>query len=175
MRYAILLVLDEESQHKISNVRTYLSSSGVSDDKFKLNHITIAIFDASNVDRLIETTEKFVANQKPFSLELASVGTFMTPSNIIYFAPVMTKELLKANDDFFNLITPDFIAIDRYYTPDFWVPHCTLASNTTDTEMIKAFELLKQKNILPLKVVVNKLCILQIDPIPYKRIAEYVL
>lgn len=175
MKYAVLLLLDKKSQDKISQTRNRLTKSGVGGEVAAIvpYHITIASLDAENKERFMQTTREFADKQKRFSLSFSSAGTFMTSQNGVYFAPVMTSELSDAHERYNKSLEKEVVSFDEYYKANQWVPHCTLASGIADSEMIKAFELLKQENILPLNAIIDSLCVLQCDQKPYKIIAEY--
>ncbi|MCL1972929.1 MAG: 2'-5' RNA ligase family protein [Endomicrobia bacterium] len=175
MKYAILLVLDKASQTKIGKVREHLANNGVAQKAFKLNHITITVFDADDESKVVEVSRKFANEQSSFTTTLSSVSAFFTEKNVVFYAPIVTNELKAVHERYLNKMTKNFYNMERYWRIEKWVPHCTLADGITDSEMLKAFEILKQNNILPLDVVVDGLCVMQIDSKPYKRVAEFEL
>ncbi|MCL2799140.1 MAG: 2'-5' RNA ligase family protein [Endomicrobia bacterium] len=175
MKYAILLVLDKASQTKIGKVRKCLANNGIAQDAFKLNHITITVFDADDEGKVVEVSRKFANDQKFFTTTLSSVSAFITEKNVVFYAPVVTKELKAVHEKYLEKMSKNFRNMEHYWCPEKWVPHCTLADGITDSAMLKAFEILKQNNILPLDVVVDGLCVLQIDSRLYKRVAEFEL
>ena len=62
----------------------------------------------------------------------------------------------------------------KYYTKNNWFPHCTLAIRLSDDELKKGLNLLKENNMLPLKVRCEKVDILDYSNKPnYKQIEVF--
>jgi len=169
MKISVILTLDKASQDKINKLKQLLNKNRI-DTSIIVPHVTIAAFEACNEDSFISAVANFAARQSAIPLTLASIGTFMTPKNVIFYAPVMTDALKDANRKIHKLILDKFYITDKHYMPGSFVPHCTIASKITDEQMAKAFVLLKTNNILPLDVVLDNLCVLQIDSHPYKQV-----
>ncbi len=68
MKCAIELLLDDESQNKIDNIRKTLTKSGVHDEAVKLNHISLADIeiDDNQIEMVKKIVEEFSKTHKKF-------------------------------------------------------------------------------------------------------------
>ncbi|MDR1761577.1 MAG: 2'-5' RNA ligase family protein [Bacteroidales bacterium] len=176
MRYSIILAFDKKTQTAIANIREILSANGVNDDVYLPYHITIGSVETENLADLMKVIENYSENQKTFKVVLSSVGTFMTPKNVVFYSPTMTVNLQMANKVLIDdLLANGFTNLDKYYLPDQWVPHCTIVTDITDNELQKSFEILKANNLLPFNATIDSVCVIEsLKPLrEYKTIATF--
>lgn len=160
MNYAIELVFDNESQMVINELRTKLNDNGVHDEAVKLNHISIGDYKTDNIEELKNKVIEFSKTIKPFELSLVSVGTFMTKENVIFLEPIMTDELIDIHKRFIEYMKDFDGVLNPYYDIDKWMPHCTISIRLSDEELFKGIKLLKEIIRLPIKVIVDKIDII---------------
>ena len=160
MNYAIELVFDNESQMVINELRTKLNDNGVHDEAVKLNHVSIGDYKTDNIEELKNKVIEFSKTIKPFELSLVSVGTFMTKENVIFLEPIMTDELMDIHKRFIEYMKDFNGVLNPYYDIDKWMPHCTISIRLSDKELFKGIELLKEIIRLPIKVIVDKIDII---------------
>ena len=160
MNYAIELVFDNESQMVINELRTKLNENGVHDEAVKLNHISIGDYKTDNIEELKNKVIEFSKTIKPFELSLVSVGTFMTKENVIFLEPIMTDELMDIHKRFIEYMKDFDGVLNPYYDIDKWMPHCTISIRLSDEELFKGIKLLKEIIRLPIKVIVDKIDII---------------
>ena len=160
MNYAIELVFDNESQMVINELRTKLNDNGVHDEAVKLNHISIGDYKTDNIEELKNKVIEFSKTIKPFELSLVSVGTFMTKENVIFLEPIMTDELMDIHKRFIEYMKDFDGVLNPYYDIDKWMPHCTISIRLSDEELFKGIKLLKEIIRLPIKVIVDKIDII---------------
>lgn len=157
MNYAIELVFDEESQKIINNLRTTLNNNGVHDEAVKLNHISIGDYKTDNLEELKNKVIEFSHTIKPFTIDLVSVGTFMTKENVIFLEPIMTEELLNIHKRFIEFMKDFDGELNPYYDINKWMPHSTISIRLSDQELFKGIELLKKEIKLPIKVKIDRI------------------
>jgi 2'-5' RNA ligase len=134
MDYAILLHFDRDSEARIFDVwkeavkcggDSYLLDSGLRP------HITLAIFEDTDIQSFCSKLEIFSNQIKKFNLKLGSIGTFASSQGVLYLSPVMTDELAELHKEFYKFFEGDLEGINSYYMPNNWVPHCSISINNT--------------------------------------------
>lgn len=161
MNYAIELIFDNKSQAAINELRKALQENGVHDEAVRLNHISIGDYATDDIEGLKAKVVEFSKRIKPFEIVLCSVGTFMTKENVIFLAPVMTRELKNVHEKFIEFMAGFDGKINPYYDVDKWVPHCTLAIRLTDEELFRGLRVLKECIRLPINVKIEKIDLIQ--------------
>lgn len=176
MKCAIELVFDEESQNKLNDIRKLLDNNGVHNEAVPTNHVSIADVETENIDNLKRIVEEFANETNKFEITLSIAGSFMTSENVLFYSPTMTGNLLNCNEKITKKLKLNSFECNKYYTQDNWFPHCTLAIRLSDGELKRGLELLKDNNILPLKVRCEKVDILDYSNKPnYNQVAIYEL
>ena len=175
MKCAIQLVFNENNQVSINKIRKYLADNGVHDEAVPINHISLADIEIEeNQLRLMrDILNNFAKTHKSLNFSLVFAGSFMTAENVLFFAPVMTEDLVKYNDELVEVLAKNNIVCGKYYTKNNWQPHCTVAIRLSDEEVCKGFELLKKNNILPLNITADKIDLLCYNPKPYKELMSF--
>ena len=174
---AIQLVLDDNAQVKINEIRKKLVAQGVHDEAVPINHISLAEleFEEDRLEIVKNILKNFAKKHNKVPLSLVSMGSFMTNENVIYLAPVMTEQLCKYNQELVKVLTKAGIKCGKYYTKDNWQPHCTLVLRISDEEFLNGIKVLKENNILPLNFTGVKVDLLRFDPKPYEELACFQL
>lgn len=164
MQYAVILVLDEKSISKISSIAKLISKDNLSDYMFDFiqPHISLGIFKDITPDEIEEKLKTFCKGLNEMKLILSGIGLFPTNENVIFLAPVMTKELLNVHSRFSEIFCDVKPSMNEHYFPDNWVPHCTLALNVKD--LSKAVEIVKN-NFTSFEVNLEKLSLIEYFPI----------
>ncbi len=91
-----------------------------------LPHVSLALFDAVDVSRLIDVSGAFAHNTCAFGIRFSSVGLFSGDDTVVFLAPVVTDELLGLHRSFHMRLEAAGLCSDPYYAPGYWVPHCTI-------------------------------------------------
>ena len=141
-------------------VAIFSSSNSILDVvKNEIENIGYKVVEYTQIDTLKSIVEEFSKETETFEIALVSAGSFMTSENVLFYSPTMTEDLSKCN---------------KYYTRNNWFPHCTLAIRLSDEELEKGLKLLKENNILPLRVRCEKVDILDYSNKPdYNQIAIF--
>lgn len=174
MKCAVELIFDNESQNKLNGLRKMLDENGVHNEAVPTNHISIADVETENIDILKSIVEEFSKETETFEIALVSAGSFMTSENVLFYSPTMTEDLSKCNEKITKKLELNSLECSKYYTKNNWFPHCTLAIRLSDEELEKGLKLLKENNILPLRVRCEKVDILDYSNKPdYNQIAIF--
>ncbi len=113
-------------------------------------HITFAVYDRIDGDRLGNSLRHVFAGQPALRLAFERLGVFDGASLVVWAAPVRTPALHRHHQAVHRQIDP---ALCWPHTrPGAWVPHCTLATRIRDDKRAKALAFVDQP-IEPFEVV----------------------
>jgi 2'-5' RNA ligase len=138
--YSIGLYFDNETDLLVREVWKKLSDQKQSDYYFQSGnrpHITLAIFSGTDIEKAERLLFQFSQSSPSFSLSFQQIGIFMGPDWTVFWAPVVTRNLLEIHADLhqkFGAFStfPDF----TYYNPEKWIPHCGLAMEIKEYQQI---------------------------------------
>ena len=77
-------------------------------------------------------------------LRLGSVAVFPGRAGVVYLAVTPTRRLLRMHHELHARLAGAGVESGRYYLPDAWVPHCTLAQGLTHDEVTTAVHAVKR-------------------------------
>lgn len=166
MDYAILLHFDTASEARIYEL--WRETQKLGGDSYLIDcgirpHITLAIFENTEVDSFCSKLEIFSKQVQSFSLRLGSIGSFATKQGVIYLSPVITDSLLELHKGFYRYFEGDMEGVNSYYTPNNWVPHCSIAMNNSIEVSGSIFERLIEIYD-PIDVQITEISIIESTP-----------
>ncbi|MGX1263312.1 2'-5' RNA ligase [Rossellomorea marisflavi] len=148
--YAVVAVFNPELERAIIEVWDELKEKGISAYASKVKnrrpHITLG--DVQQLDP-VRFSEDFVHHYRdhpPIEIRLASIGSFIR-TGILYYSPVLSDDLTALHRDFHKEFLPPDGNESSLYRPGRWIPHCTIANRLSTEEQLKAFELVKDREI----------------------------
>lgn len=101
-------------------------------------HITVAVYDQiEDLESFCKQLENHMSDQKKLALTLDSIATFPS-TNTVFVAPTMTSDLFYLHRNYYEAFQAYSKSVHVYYTPDRWIPHCTLAIHLTKIQMARA-------------------------------------
>jgi 2'-5' RNA ligase len=133
-------------------------------------HITLAIYNSIDEDRLSRAMHQVMDGQPPLQLTFRSIARFDEPGLVFWAAPDVSATLLPMHAKLHQLIDPAFC--HEHYRPGSWVPHCTLAFRVTEANLTKAIEL-ANRPIEPFDIVFEIADCVEFTPV--RMIDEMVL
>lgn len=166
MEYAILLHFNKKSEKRIYELWEEAKNCGghshIADSGLR-PHITLALFEDTDIEKFCGKLEQFSKKMKKFSLKLASIGTFTGHHGVVYLAPVITDELIELHKELYKFFEGELIGLNPYYMPNNWVPHCSISTdNPIDIctciikKMIEVYE--------PLDIEISEISITECEP-----------
>ncbi len=110
-------------------------------------HITLAIFDEIQMGTLERRVSSLTNELKPFRIRFVGVGCFPATTDVLYVSPVPTKKLLDVYLRIFHLFK-DYHSLNnspapnlhKYFFPESWFPHVTIATRLDDSCFNRAFQ-----------------------------------
>lgn len=167
MDYAVLLHFDKNSEARIFELWKEAVKCG--GDPYLIDcglrpHITLAIFEDTDIQTFCSKLQLFSKDLKTFNLKLGSIGTFASSQGVLYLSPIMTDVLADLHKGFYKFFEGDLEGINSYYKPNNWVPHCSLSINNS----LEIFMLIMKSAIEafePLDIKISEISIIESKPV----------
>ena len=152
MGYSVELYFDTCSENKFRELWRELHELGISKFMHESGgrpHIALVIFDEDDCDlnMLRQLFHNFFMKKDPLELIFSSIGIFPSEEGVTYAGVKPIASLLDLQEDFYNRVKDTSLAsqVWAYYTPEYWVPHCTMTIGTTAEEQLMAVDLLRRR------------------------------
>ena len=165
MAYAITLLFDPETEKQLAQFWILFDQAGIpKKEQPRIRpHITLCIFEeiacADCECRISEIASDFGL----LTLTLDHLGIFHQQNNVLFIAPTPNAQLLAMQKHVFEEISAFATQPWKMYQPGTWVPHCTLANDLNDADLIRAVTLSLQIS-LPIEAQIAEIGIIQFDP-----------
>ncbi|MHA1304787.1 MAG: 2'-5' RNA ligase family protein [Candidatus Heimdallarchaeaceae archaeon] len=90
-------------------------------------HFSWEIAEHYNLGLLEELMDEIVKTIKPFKVRTTGLGIFTSERPVLFIPLVKTAPLVKLHQKIWTEFNKAGIGISNYYSPEFWVPHISLA------------------------------------------------
>lgn len=141
MDYAVALYFDEKSQAQLLSMMEDLCRAGVNSYLLDVGirpHITLAYWkDQKGID-VTDAIKRFAQAVKRTKVLFSGIGIFPSDPKVVYLSPVKDDALIKLHQGLYGELAGKIENFSQNYTPDYWVPHCTLATKLTEAEVLKS-------------------------------------
>jgi 2'-5' RNA ligase len=145
--YLISLYFDEKTnktlQRYIDRIAKSTGNLFMTENKVP-PHMTVSAIEAKSIDELIDSFENICRKVKSGEIMFVSTGQLLP--YVFYLAPVMNSYLAGMSrliyDEYSKL---EDIKISRYYQPDKWLAHVTLAKKLTKDQMMTALDVMQNE------------------------------
>lgn len=134
MQYAIELFYDTETEKKLLALSKKVADAKISTKFLEWKarpHLTLACLNDVDERQCIKQLKEFAQDRKTMPAYIGSVGMFCD-TGTIFVSPVMNRAMYQFQRELHECLK-DF---DRkgweWYTPERWVPHCTIALTKED-------------------------------------------
>jgi 2'-5' RNA ligase len=148
MGVAVEVYFDPASEQQVRQLQARLTSQGIPPILEQLGfrpHVSLAGFATTPPESIIPLVRAFAQSTQPFSITFSHVGVFPTAEGVVFLAPTLTHHLARLHHGFHQELAQAALVADRYYQPDRWVPHCTIATDLAPRQMATATQLLVQE------------------------------
>ena len=163
--YLVSLYFDDKASRKIQgfiNKVAIKSGNNFMIDRKVPPHITIASFQATEENKIIEILDKGIKDIEIGIINWASIGVFK--SSVIFLAPILNEYLHNLSVSIYESISlVENICISKYYMPFQWMPHTTIAKKLTREELMAAFQEL-EKNFTIFSGMVTRIALSKTNP-----------
>lgn len=166
MDYTVVLYFDAESQARLLGMMEDLSRAGV--NRYLLDHgirphITLAYWSSQQEKDVTAEIKRYARAVKRTKVLFSSIGIFPSDPKVVYLSPVKDDALIRLHQRLYAELDGKIGNFSQNYTPDYWVPHCTLATKLTEAEVLKSVTtLLKVK--FPVEAQLSQIELLRCRP-----------
>ncbi len=138
MKYAVELYYDIETEKKLLYLAQRVADENLSTKFLEWKtrpHLTLACFNDVNEQKCIEQLKKFAQNHKILLAYVGSIGMF-NDTKTIFASPIMNKSMYQFHQELHECLNEFDTTDQKWYSPDNWVPHCTLALTQEDEDSV---------------------------------------
>lgn len=134
--HAIISELDEAAAVQVMRLWRRLNQACGLEGIFNFPnpHFTWFLAEEIQVARCVPILEAMVSCHLPLDVHTLGVGLFSGDNPVLYLPIVKSAELIELQQSIWEQLTPLSLGIGKYYVPDSWVPHITLALMDLTTE-----------------------------------------
>lgn len=92
-----------------------------------LPHFSWLTAEEYNLAKMEDVLQKIASNTTPFLLTTSGLGIFTGTKPVLYTPLVKTRQLMELHETIRREGEPLAVNLNRYYEPETWIPHITLA------------------------------------------------
>jgi 2'-5' RNA ligase len=171
MPYSIGLYFDNETECMVREIWKQLADLNLADYFYVSGnrpHITLGIFNMMNPDEIRIEVEKISKTIKAFPISFQHIGVFQSATDAVFWAPVVTQDFLEFHRALYDCILRAGATTEsNYYTPGNLVPHCGLAMEIKDKQLIPQIVAVCQPLPNPHNAMVTEIGMLKIRPVEH--------
>lgn len=166
MGYAFEMFFDAESENNIKELWTMLSKKKLSSYMLENGgkpHISLNVYNNLDIEIANKKLSFFCGNHKPFNVILCFPGSFISDDNVIFIAPIINENLLSIHSDFHTEFNDIKDQGWKFYLPNIWQPHCTIALKIPENLYLETFNEVR-KNFMPFEATIQSIGIEEFTP-----------
>lgn len=166
MDYAVTLYFDEKSEALLLGIMEDLCRAGVNRYLLDLGvrpHITLAYWNEPKEIDVTDEIKRFAQAAKGADVLFSSIGIFPANPKVVYLSPVKDEGLIQLHQGLYEELDGKIKNFSQNYTPDHWVPHCTLATKLTEAEVLKSVNILLKVKF-PVKARIERIELIKCRP-----------
>ena len=146
MQYAIELYFDKETEKTFFQLAQRVADEKLSTKFLECKtrpHLTLACFNDVDEEACAEQLKIFAQSHPAIPAYIGSIGMF-NDTKTIFASPIMNKSMYQLQTELHECLKEHDATGWEWYSPDRWVPHCTLALTGEDDDSVfyKASDLL---------------------------------
>ncbi len=167
MDNAVVLYFDKDSENRLLNIMKNIINQGVNSYMTDVGirpHITLAAWFNEKDREYTNEIEEFTLQVKGIKVLFSSIGVFPSAKSVVYLSPVKDDNLMGIHQKFYKHMEGKIDKYIDYYTPNHWVPHCTLATKLSNSEVLTTISSLLDKNF-PLEAVISQVGLIKCNPV----------
>jgi len=127
--YAIISEIDAQSSEKVNQIWQKLCEVCGLEAIYKIPtpHFTWLVAEELGIEQAKIKLSKIIQVSPQISTHTFGLGLFSGGRPIIYLPMVKTIEMIQLHQYFWDEIRPYCNDLNLYYSPEFWIPHITIA------------------------------------------------
>lgn len=181
--YLISIYFDEQTSASLEKIIKRVAEA--TGNTFMLDnqvppHITVAAVETRREDELLDCINQLVCESRnddervlttrdmsqstlrSGELQLVSVGAFFP--QVLFVQPVLNEYLYNLSVKLSEKLSAiEETIVSPYYQPFGWLPHCTIAKQLTQEQMVEAFKVLQQ-HFVPMEGRVTRIGVARTNP-----------
>jgi 2'-5' RNA ligase len=129
MPYSVELFFDPVTSDAIQAMWKGLASVTGSDYMVKNGvypHVALTVME-SNCPELEKFVSEIALKTQPISMEPTKIDSFHASPDVVFLGMKKDEKLMKLHADVYGVVERYGLKCQEYYTPEKWIPHCTLA------------------------------------------------
>jgi 2'-5' RNA ligase len=150
MPYAIEVNFDRTSEQHLRDLIKSLADehgAGVLTELDSRPHISLAVLDRVEPAALCDVVARSIGQICTIPVRLSATGAFPGPTGIVFVAPAASRALMEMHFHFYKALLAEGMTSQEHYSPDHWVPHCTVAIDLPNEEVPKIVDIVRQAPI----------------------------
>ena len=166
MPYSIELQFNTHSNRQIQRIVDLLMKEKVNNVTIEQNiipHLTLAVYDALDINETINNLDSLKSKYKAFNLKLSGIGLFPSDEPSLFLIPKVTVELLTLHKYICELFELYKNSQWQYYKPENWIPHCSVALYLSKKKMFDAINIVL-KDFQPSILRIDKIVLTEFFP-----------
>lgn len=145
--YLVSIYFDKVSTKRIQTLIDQIATTSDNHymiEKQVLPHMTLSAIEARSVDILIPAIKQLEGRLQSGTIQFVTVGQLFP--YVLYTMPVLNPYLQELALQISDVVSgiPE-TTVSKYYRPQSWLPHVTLAKTLSKEEMQRAFSVVQEK------------------------------
>ena len=159
------LFFDASSESRIRDLSNQFASFGspIIRESSVRPHITLLACDSMDVTTASTFLERIATITPSFAVSLGSFGLFPAPLPVAFLAPKVTSDLLALQARIFAEFSSLAAGCSSLYSPEQWIPHCTLALELSPQHLGFALDACRTFG-LPLACIASEIGLVEYSP-----------
>ncbi|KAJ4961498.1 hypothetical protein NE237_021408 [Protea cynaroides] len=144
--FAIELYFDPALENQVLKAWNVLARRQVSTQLIEMEsrpHITLLSSPLLDLPKLENIIKNFASKQEPLALSFSTVGSFPNGGHILFLGPTPSLALLQFHSQLCDELKKENVEISEEYSPDSWVPYCSVAQEVPKNRIAEAFSVLR--------------------------------
>ena len=176
MAYAVHVFFDQNTDVLVRNIWEELAKNNLETYMYESGnrpHLTLEIFEDINIEIAQISLFNFSKSRSSIPISFQQIGLFPSPEKVVFWAPVVTDELLHFHNDVYEIFQFCNSNKSPYYAPGRWTPHCSLAMEIDDQKNIQQIIEICSTLPSPHEAIITEVGLISFRPV--KQICTYEL
>lgn len=164
--YAIELFMDVVGDTAVRSIWQQIKNVGISDYLVSCGsrpHVTLAVYDKLHVESFRDRLLVFAKKIEPIKVNFNLVEEFPGQLSTIFLSPTANDDLDFAQKCYWKYFDDTRAEVQEFYSPFYWKPHCTLATDIQDRVLSDVWSICNQ--LLPIEAVLMSIGIVEFRPV----------